>query len=94
MGKEFFAMPNNRSASKRVLIAQERNRRNRAARSVLRTSIKKLDAEIAAGDAAAASEAYTAAVRTVDRAAAKGLIHKNNAARKKSALTAKLAAAK
>ncbi|MDR2421013.1 MAG: 30S ribosomal protein S20 [Oscillospiraceae bacterium] len=87
-------MPNNKSASKRVLIAQERNRRNRAARSVLRTSIKKLDAELASGNAAAAKEAYTAAVKTVDRAATKGLIHKNNAARKKSALTAKLAAAK
>jgi small subunit ribosomal protein S20 len=92
--RSFFAMPNNKSASKRVLIAQERNRRNRAARSVLRTSIKKLDAELASGNAAAAKEAYTAAVKTVDRAATKGLIHKNNAARKKSALTAKLAAAK
>ncbi|MDR1328896.1 MAG: 30S ribosomal protein S20 [Oscillospiraceae bacterium] len=85
-------MPNIKSASKRVLLSQERNSRNRAARSALRTNIKKLDSAIASGDAAAAREAYTVAVSTVDRAASKGLIHKNNAARKKSSLTLKLAA--
>ncbi|MDR2615979.1 MAG: 30S ribosomal protein S20 [Oscillospiraceae bacterium] len=85
-------MPNIKSASKRVLVSQEQNRRNRAARSALRTSLKKLDAAIAAGEVSAAREAYGAAVKTVDRAASKGLIHKNNAARKKSAMTVKLAA--
>jgi small subunit ribosomal protein S20 len=74
------------------LLSQERNSRNRAARSALRTNIKKLDSAIASGDAVAAREAYTVAVSTVDRAASKGLIHKNNAARKKSSLTLKLAA--
>ena len=84
-------MPNIKSASKRVQLSQLQNLRNRAARSVLRTSLKKFDAAVASGDKVAATEAYGAAVKTVDRAAAKGLIHKNNAAHKKSALTLKLA---
>ncbi|MDR0906623.1 MAG: 30S ribosomal protein S20 [Oscillospiraceae bacterium] len=84
-------MPNIKSASKRVQVSQAANLRNRAARSVLKTTIKKFDAAVVAGDKAAATEAYGAAIKTVDRAATKGLIHKNNAAHKKSALTLKLA---
>ena len=85
-------MPNIKSASKRVQLSRLQNLRNRAARSVLRTSLKKFDVAVASGDKAAATEAYGVAVKTVDRAAAKGLLHKNNAAHKKSALTLKLAA--
>ena len=83
-------MPNIKSASKRVLIAKDRNARNKAKKSVLKTSIKKFDAAVAQGNRDAAESAYKVAVKTVDRAATKGLIHKNNAANKKSAMTVKL----
>jgi small subunit ribosomal protein S20 len=83
-------MPNIKSASKRVLIAKERNARNKAERSELKTTIKKFDAAVAEGNRDAAESAYKVAVKTVDHAASKGLIHKNNAAHKKSSLTGKL----
>ncbi len=83
-------MPNIKSASKRVLIAKERNARNKAARSVLKTNIKKFDAAVAEGNREAAESAYKVAVKTIDRAVAKGILHKNNAAHKKSKLTVKL----
>ena len=76
-------MPNIKSAKKRVLIAKARNEANKAAKSTLRTSIKKARAEEA--DAAA----IKAAVVSVDKAAGKGLIHKNKAARLKSQLAKK-----
>ncbi|MDR1599347.1 MAG: 30S ribosomal protein S20 [Oscillospiraceae bacterium] len=83
-------MPNIKSASKRVLISKERNARNRAAKSLIKTNLKKFDAAAAAGNREEALSAYKTAVKTVDRAAARGLIHKNNASHKKSSLTAKL----
>lgn len=83
-------MPNIKSASKRVLIAKERNARNKASRSVLKTQMKKFDAAVAEGNREAAESAYKVAVKVVDKAAAKGLIHKNNAAHKKSAMATKL----
>ena len=83
-------MPNIKSASKRVLVAKVRNERNRIGKSVLKTSLKKFDAAVAEGNREAAENAYKVAVKTVDHAASKGLIHKNNAAHKKSALTVKL----
>ena len=76
-------MPNIKSAKKRVLIAKARNDANKANRSELKTVIKKARAEGA--DAAAVK----AAVVTVDKAAGKGLIHKNKAARLKSQLAKK-----
>lgn len=86
-------MPNIRSAAQRVKLSQTQNLRNRSARSALRTTLKKFDAAVESGDAAAMRETYDAAVKKVDRAATKGLIHKNNAAHKKSAMTLKLNAA-
>jgi len=83
-------MPNIKSASKRVLLSQKAAAKNKSAKSLIKTNIKKFDAAAAAGDRATAESAYKAAVKTVDRAATKGLIHKNKAARKKSALTRKL----
>lgn len=83
-------MPNIKSASKRVLIAKDRNARNKAKKSVLKTNIKKFDAAVAEGNRDAAVSAYKVAVKTVDRAATKGLIHKNAAANKKSRMTVKL----
>mgnify|MGYP002710777150 CR=1 FL=1 len=72
-------MPNIKSASKRVLISKKLNARNKAERSVLRTNLKKFDAAVVEGNREAAESAYKVAVKTVDKAAAKGIIHKNNA---------------
>jgi len=78
-------MPNIKSAKKRVLVSKANYERNKAYRSALRTSIKKADAAI---DAKSDDMAVVvkAAVKNIDQAAAKGILHKNNAARKKSAL--------
>lgn len=84
-------MPNIKSAKKRVLIGEVRNARNKADKSELKTVLKKFDAAVAGGDRKEAESAYKVAVKTVDKAAAKGLIHKNNAAHKKSSIDAKLA---
>ena len=78
-------MPNIKSAKKRVLVSKTRAARNKSANSALKTAIKK--AHIAAETNAADKEAVVrAAIKKVDQAEAKGLLHKNNAARKKSAL--------
>lgn len=82
-------MPNIKSAKKRVLVNKTKAARNKSANSALKTAIKK--ANIAIDTNAADKEAVVlAAVKKIDQAAAKGLIHKNNAARKKSALALKL----
>lgn len=82
-------MPNIKSAKKRVLLAEARNERNRAARSELRTTIKKANVAIDNGDENMA-EAVKAAVKKIDMAASKGLLHKNNAAHKKSNLVVRM----
>ena len=82
-------MPNIKSSSKRVLLSQKAAAKNKAAKSLMKTNIKKFDAAATAGDKETAESAYKTAVKTVDRAATKGLIHKNKAARSKSALTKK-----
>ena len=83
-------MPNIKSASKRVQLSRARNAKNRAEKSLLKTNMKKFEAAVVEGNREAAESAYKVAVKTVDRAATKGLIHKNNAAHKKSAMTLKL----
>ena len=83
-------MPNIKSAKKRVLVINTKTAQNRAAKSALKTELKKFDAAAAEGTRAEAEAAYKVAVKTVDKAAAKGLIHANKAARKKSQLTIKL----
>ena len=88
--EEVFGLPNIKSAKKRVQISEARNARNRAERSALRTTLKKFDAAVTEGNRTEAEGAYKVAVKTVDKAVAKGILHKNNAARKKSALTLKL----
>ena len=76
-------MPNIKSAKKRVLVAKLRNERNKAAKTELKTVLKKARAE----DATA--EAVKAAAVKLDKSAGKGLIHKNKAARLKSRLAKK-----
>ncbi len=83
-------MPNIKSAKKRVIVTETKTLQNKMAKSDLRTELKKFDAAVAAGDKEAATAAYAVAVHKVDKAAADHLIHKNNAARKKSQLTKKL----
>ena len=82
-------MPNIKSAKKRVLVNKTKAQRNKSTNSALKTAIKKANAAIDSNDAAKA-EAVKVAVKKIDQAAAKGLLHKNNAARKKSALVTKL----
>ena len=83
-------MPNIKSAKKRVLVNKTKAAQNKAAKSALKTDIKKFEAAVAEGNRSEADVAYKVAVKAVDKAAAKGLMHKNNAAHKKSALTLKL----
>ena len=82
-------MPNIKSAKKRVLVNQTKAAKNKATNSALKTAIKKANAAIDANDANKA-DLVKVAVKKIDQAAAKGLLHKNNAAHKKSALVTKL----
>ena len=83
-------MPNIKSAKKRVKVISTKTLQNKMFKSQLRTVVKKYNAAVDAGDKAAAAEAYKAAVKKVDQAVAKGILHKNNAAHKKSQFTLKL----
>ena len=80
-------MTNIKSAKKRILVNQTKAARNKAIRSAVKTSIKKVDAAVAANDKAAANAALTDAISTISKAASKGVYHKNNAARKVSRLS-------
>ena len=84
-------MANIKSSKKDVISSKIAYEKNKADKSALKTELKKYDAALVSGDKAVAEAAYKAAVKAVDKAVNKGLLHKNNAARKKSALTLKLA---
>lgn len=88
--EEVFGLPNIKSAKKRVKVNETKALQNKAAKSAMKTSLKKFDVAVADGNRSEADSAYKAAVKTVDKAAAKGLIHKNKAANKKSQMTIKL----
>jgi len=81
-------MPNIKSAIKRVKVAEKANAANSQAKSAMRTQVKKAEQAIAAG-AENTQELVVAASKALDKAASKGLIHKNAAARKKSRLAKK-----
>ncbi len=81
-------MPNIKSAIKRVKVAEKANAANSQAKSAMRTEVKKAEQAIAAG-AENTQELVVAASKALDKAASKGLIHKNAAARKKSRLAKK-----
>ena len=83
-------MANIKSSMKRVQIGRVRNERNKANRTALRSILKKFDAAVAAGNREEAVSTYKDAVKTVDRAVSKGLLHKNNAAHKKSRMAIKV----
>lgn len=79
-------MPIIKSAKKRVKIAEKKTLRNRMNRSTLRTAIKRFENAIANNDLDSAKVELTKAESTIDKSVKKGIIHKNNAARKKSRL--------
>lgn len=79
-------MANIKSAKKRILVNRTKADRNKAIKSGVKTSIKKVTAAIAANDKKAAEEALLAATSTIDKAASKGVFHKNTASRKVSRL--------
>ena len=83
-------MPNIKSSKKDVIRSKVAYEKNKADKSELKTVIKKYDAALESGDRAAAEVAYKNAVVMVDKAVDKGLLHKNNAARKKSSMTLRL----
>lgn len=84
---EVLELANIKSAKKRILVSQKRADRNKSIRSKVKTAIKKVEVAIEANDKAAATDALKAAVSEIDKAAKKGIYHKNNAARKVSRLT-------
>ena len=83
-------MPNIKSAKKRVLVTETKSLQNKMFKSELKTLVKKFDAAVASGDKAVATEAYKLAVKKIDKAVGKSIIHKNTSNRKKSKMTAKL----
>ncbi len=79
-------MANIKSAKKRILVNQTKADRNKAIKSGVKTSIKKVYAAIDANDKSAAQEALTAATTALDKATTKGVYHKNTSSRKVSRL--------
>ena len=88
--EEVFGLPNIKSAKKRVLVNQTKAARNKAAKSALKTQLKHFDAAINEGNRVEADKRYKEAVKAVDQAAARGLLHKNTAANRKSKMTLRL----
>ena len=88
--EEVFGLPNIKSAKKRVLVSKSKAMQNKAAKSALKTDLKKFEAAVADGSRSEADAAYKVAVKAVDKAVSKGLLHRNNAANKKSKMTLKL----
>jgi len=83
-------LANTQSAIKRLRSAERRRLHNRVFRGQARTAVKKARSLMATGNLEEAREAVQAASRALDKAAAKGIIHKNNAARRKSRLMQQL----
>jgi small subunit ribosomal protein S20 len=82
-------LANSKSSKKRILINETKRLRNRPYRSAARTYVKKAEVAIKAGNQDAATAAVGEALSMLDRVASKGIIHRNNAARRKSRLMKK-----
>lgn len=80
-------MANIKSAKKRILVNETKAARNKAIRSRVKTSIKKVEAAITAGDKAAAQAGLVNAITEIDKAASKGVYHANTSSRKVSRIT-------
>lgn len=83
-------MANIKSAKKRIKVIETKTLRNKMIKSALKTQIKNFEVAVANNDLNEAKSAYTTVVKAIDMAAAKGILHKNKAARKKSRLASKL----
>lgn len=83
-------MANIKSAKKRIKVIQAKTMQNKMVKSSLKTAIKKYESALVEGNVDNAKALLNSAVKSIDMAASKGIIHKNMAARKKSRLTAKL----
>ena len=84
-------MANIKSQLKRIKTNEKRTERNKAVKSELRTWIRKFKTAAESGDASAAASALKVASVKLDKAVSKGVIHKNNAANKKSSMAKKAA---
>ena len=80
-------MANIKSAKKRIKVINTKTERNKEIKTKVKTYIKKVEADIAANDKAAASEALTACISEINKATSKGIFHKNTASRKISRLS-------
>lgn len=80
-------MPNIKSAKKRVKVIETKTLQNKMFKNQMRTIVKKYNAALASGNKEEATTAYKVAVKKIDQAVAKGILHKNNAAHKKSEFT-------
>jgi len=83
-------MPNIKSAKKRVDVIESKNLQNRMIRSQVSTAIKKINAAIEANDMALVDKLLPEVIATVDKAVTKGVLHRNNAAHKKSTLQTRI----
>ncbi len=83
-------MPVTKSAQKQMRVTERRELRNKSIRSLCKTNITKAERLIFSGELEAAQKAVVAAISSLDKAAEKGVIHPNNAARRKSRLMQKL----
>lgn len=82
-------MPNIKSAKKRVKVTKVKTLRNQMLKSQLKTAVKKFESALTEGKEAATAS-YNALVKKTDQAVAKGILHKNTAARRKSQYASKL----
>ena len=83
-------MPGSKSVEKQARVAERRRLRNKSVRSLCKTNITKAERLIFSGELELAQKAVVAAISSLDRAAEKGVIHPNNAARRKLRLMKKL----
>lgn len=83
-------MPHTKSAQKQVRVSEKRQLRNKSARSLCKTNITKAEKLIFSGELESARQVVEAAISSLDKAVEKGIIHPNNAARRKSRLMKKL----
>ena len=83
-------MPGSKSAQKQARVAERRRQQNKPVRSLCKTNINKAESLIFSGELELAKQAVVVAIGSLDKAAEKGVIHANNAARRKSRLMKKL----
>lgn len=84
-------MPNIKSAKKRVRVTEKKTLINMAHKTALKSAIKKFEAAAKAGNKEEAQQLFNEAAKKLDQSVNRGILHKNNAARKKSQLALKLA---